>query len=153
MLLTMIDGRVLCALTDASTLQSPICKQTAKGSYSWTVSKPTNEDALKYGISPLHAYIRFLEFILAISYRLGAESKRRGYKNDPEVHQRREVVLQGLKLKLLMYINPDRPRQGFGSTTDGNSARRFFCDPATASKPTGIDQELKKMFSVIIGSG
>lgn len=71
LVLTMIDGKVLCALTDTSTVQCPICKQTAKSSSSWTVSKPINEDVLKYGISPLHAYIRFFEFILAISYRLG----------------------------------------------------------------------------------
>lgn len=49
-----------------------------------------------------------------------------------------------------MHINPDRPKQGFGSTTDGNSSRKFFSDPSTASRATGIDQELIKMFSVLL---
>lgn len=70
--LTMIDGKALCALTGTSTLQCPICKQTGRGSTSWTrQSDSTDETALSFGISPLHAYIRFLEFVLAISYRLG----------------------------------------------------------------------------------
>ena len=69
--LTMVDGKVVSALTNTSTQQCHICKQTAKGSSSWMISKPADAQALKYGISPLHAYIRFLEFILQISYRLG----------------------------------------------------------------------------------
>lgn len=70
--LTMINGKALCALTGTSTLQCPICRQTGKGSTSWTQEPQSmDETALAYGISPLHAYIRFLEFVLAISYRLG----------------------------------------------------------------------------------
>lgn len=74
MKLTMINGKALCALTGTSTLQCHICKQTEKGSASWSKSKPIDETALEYGISPLHAYIRFLEFVLDISYRLGKTS-------------------------------------------------------------------------------
>ena len=53
--LTMIDGKVI-ALVNASTLQHHIYEQTSKGSSSWMISKPADAEALKYGISPLHAY-------------------------------------------------------------------------------------------------
>lgn len=49
-----------------------------------------------------------------------------------------------------MFLNPDRPKQGFGSTTDGNTARRFFADPKAASNATGVDEELIKRFSAIL---
>ena len=50
----------------------------------------------------------------------------------------------------MMHVIPGRPKQVYESTTDGNSARRFFSDPATASEATGIDKNLIKMFGVIL---
>lgn len=52
----------------------------------------------------------------------------------------------------MMHIHPDRPKQGYGSTSDGNSARRFFADPTTASKATGVDETIIRRFSVILFS-
>lgn len=74
--------------------------------------------------------------------------KERGDKNNPEIKKQKEIVLQ--KLKKIMHISPDRPKQGFGSTTDGNTARRFFSNPSAAAKATGIDHDIIKMFGVIL---
>ena len=32
---------------------------------------PKNSLPLEYGVSPLHAWIRFFEFVLSVSYRFG----------------------------------------------------------------------------------
>ena len=78
----------------------------------------------------------------------GVKTKIRGDKNTKEVQEQKERVLE--KIKETMFLNPDRPKQGYGSTTDGNTARRFFADPKTASQATGLDKELIKRFSAIL---
>lgn len=55
-------------------------------------------------------------------------------------------------LKTLMHIHPDCPKHNYGSTSDGNSARRFFADPRTASKATGVDEIIIRRFAVILFS-
>ena len=44
----------------------------------------------------------------------------------------------------------DQPKQGFGSTNDGNTARRFFQNYTTSAKITGIDEALIKRFYIIL---
>lgn len=36
----------------------------------------------------------------------------------------------------------DVPKQGSGTSNDGNTARRFFCDPQLTAEITGISEEL-----------
>lgn len=78
--LTVIDGKVLSFLTETSSFQCcPICQATPtqmKDIYKigTNVFRP-KPGALKFGISPLHARIRFLELILHIAYRIDFKSK------------------------------------------------------------------------------
>ena len=44
----------------------------------------------------------------------------------------------------------DRPRQGTGSSNDGNTARRFFQNFEIAAEITGVDIELIKRFYIIL---
>lgn len=44
----------------------------------------------------------------------------------------------------------DIPKPGFGTTNDGNCARRFFANPTLSSDITGVNEELIKRFSVIL---
>ena len=44
----------------------------------------------------------------------------------------------------------DIPKPGFGTTNDGNSAQRFFKNPALASDITGVDEELIRQFGTIL---
>lgn len=44
----------------------------------------------------------------------------------------------------------DIPKAGFGNTNDGNTSRRFFAGPETASKITGVDIDLIKRFKIIL---
>jgi len=43
----------------------------------------------------------------------------------------------------------DIPKQGFGTTNDGNTARRFFSDPQLASQITKVDENLINRFATI----
>ena len=69
------DGKVLNVLTETKSSQScPICGANPKQfllikDLKLSGSQP-NINAFKYGISPLHAWIRCIEFVLNLSYRL-----------------------------------------------------------------------------------
>lgn len=72
--MTLIDGKVLNALTDTTSSQScPICHATPKqfndlSNIATDVFLPIT-GSLQHGISPLHAWIKILECCLNISYR------------------------------------------------------------------------------------
>jgi len=44
----------------------------------------------------------------------------------------------------------DQPKQGGGSSNDGNTTRKFFKKPSLVSKITGIDKKLIERFSSIL---
>lgn len=44
----------------------------------------------------------------------------------------------------------DYPKQGSGSSNDGNTARRFFRDPVLTSEITGVNQELIHRFAIVL---
>lgn len=44
----------------------------------------------------------------------------------------------------------DVPKQGFGNTNDGNTARTFFANPNITKKNTGLNLELIMRFEVIL---
>lgn len=71
--LTMIDGKVAQVLTETSS--SSVCticgaKPREMNDLSKVSAKPENEDAFQYGLCTLHAWIRFMETVLHISYNL-----------------------------------------------------------------------------------
>lgn len=72
--LSMIDGKVLTYITGSSSMQNcPICgakPNVMNSKEKFEEGFLTNEDALHYGISPLHAWIRFFECLLHIAYRM-----------------------------------------------------------------------------------
>lgn len=49
-----------------------------------------------------------------------------------------------------MRLLVDIPKPGYGTTNDGNTARRFFDNPELLSKITGLDQNLIKRFGIIL---
>ena len=46
----------------------------------------------------------------------------------------------------------DTPKQGFGNTNDGNTARRFFADTVLTAEITKVDYELIRRFKVILNA-
>ncbi|XP_046392286.1 uncharacterized protein LOC124160477 [Ischnura elegans] len=49
-----------------------------------------------------------------------------------------------------MGLNVDFPKQSYGTSNDGNTARRFFADAKLSAEITGIDKNLINRFAVIL---
>jgi hypothetical protein len=69
-LMIMIDGKVLNQLTNtSSTMTCAICKKNQKD-FNKLDESTSDEHNYEYGISPLHARIRCMEFVLKLAYTL-----------------------------------------------------------------------------------
>lgn len=148
--LTMVDGKVCNALSGASSMRCYICDATISQLndlklQSTKINKPEN---YRFGLSVLHAYIRFFECLLHISYRLDLKSWKVSPAKRDEFNTRKKYVQDTLKTKMGLIV--DVPKQGFGSSNDGNTARRFFKDPQLSAELTGLDKELIERFGVIL---
>lgn len=129
--LSIIDGKVYNIIHKTySQLRCPICKLTSTkfNDLDLAFSTPIDKEAIKNGMSPLHAFIRCLEFLLHL-----------GYKNDPSVRQwrvskssnagkitedRKKRIQAAIRDRLGLLVDVVRPRSG--TTNDGNTARRVF---------------------------
>lgn len=69
---TMIDGKVCSAITKTSSMMCYICRATISQMNQLDNMKEAVIDlsTFRYGLSTFHAYIRFFECLLHISYRL-----------------------------------------------------------------------------------
>lgn len=109
-----------------------------------------NEDNLKYGLSSLHLWIKFLEWILHISYRLNSAetTKRLSEEQKMLVSQRKDVIQKRFWNE--MGLKVDKVTQGSGTSNTGNVARRFFNNPEKVVDITGINLELISRISTIL---
>ena len=64
------------------------------------------------------------------------------------VGSRKKEIQKEFRLKLGLLV--DHPKQGYGSTNDGNTARRFFQNSSISSQITGINENLIERFHVIL---
>ena len=150
--LTMIDGKVANALSNtSSSLTCNICgaKPSQMNQIEQVASRPTDPDACRYGLSPLHAWIRLFECVIHIGYRLGLKvwSVREQHKERFKAEKMR--IQSEFRDKMGLVV--DMPRAGgAGTTNDGNTARRAFSDPEMLSQITGVDLGLIIRFSVIL---
>ena len=151
---TMIDGKVFQVLGDISSSQvCPICNASPKDMNDLVASKKRaiNKDMLYHGLSPLHSYIRFMECILHISYRLKLKKWRVTGNGKEILNQEKSRIQSTLKEKLGLII--DVPADsGRGTSNDGNTARRFFENHEVIAEVTGIDNELLIRFSIILST-
>lgn len=102
----------------------------------------------KFGISSLHALIRTMECLLNIAYRLDIKVWQvRGNVNKDAFQKRKEAIIKKFKTIGLII---DKVKPGFGTSNDGNTARRFFKDCKTTAEITGLDEALIQRLSVIL---
>lgn len=150
MLLTMIDGKVCNALTDTlSSLRCYLCGLTAKNLNDENRDYTVDPDKICFGLSTLHALLRCFECLLHISYRLDVKKWQvRGEEDKMYVQHRSNLIKKSFKEKLGLII--DKPKPGYGSTNDGNTARRFFENPELSAEITGLDVTLLKNFSFLL---
>lgn len=150
--LTMIDGKVAQALTDTpSSASCVICQATSSemNNLQKLSFKTVNEEHYKYGLSSLHAWIRFMECILHIAYRL--EFRRwsvRSVEDKLKVKETTRRIQKEFREKSGLLV--DYPKQGSGSSNDGNTARRFFRDPELTAEITKVDLKLIERFGIIL---
>ena len=151
LILCMVDGKVCNALSNYTSSQTCyICGATPK---SMNIPNSFRENVIDHnmlsvGLSILHSYIRFMECILHISYRLEIKRWQASGKFKEIVAERKLQIQARFKNETGLLI--DMPKQNSGNTNDGNTARRFFKDPEKTSDITGIDIRLINRFRTIL---
>lgn len=152
LLLTMIDGKVAQVLTDTSS--SSVCticgaRPREMNDLNKVSSKPENEEAFQYGLSTLHAWIRFMETILHISYNL---EFKKWSATTPEnkilKEEKKKSVQSRFRNELGLHI--DKPRQGSGNSNNGNTARTFFINYSCSANITGVDEDLIRRLYIML---
>lgn len=117
MLFTMVDGKVSKAATHTkSTMRCYICDATSSEFNDLSKKRPSKEENLRFGLSLLHARIRFCESILQVAYRL-PENKwkvRLSIEEKQAVETRKQDFQNQLKEKLGLLV--DIPKANFGMT-------------------------------------
>ncbi|KAK9744404.1 hypothetical protein QE152_g7787 [Popillia japonica] len=151
--LTMVDGKVINALTGTSSQRCYICqcKPTEMNNLKNIKSFAIDEQNFQYGLSPLHARIKFLECILHISYKLDLQATTtRGASNAQKerIQERKQQIQKKLWHELGLRV--DKVVQGGGTSNTGNVARRFFENPKEVAEITGVDENLIARFQTIL---
>lgn len=152
LVLTMCDGKICQILSETASCSTCIicgAKPSEMNDLKKISQKQEKTQNYCYGLSTLHAWIRFMELILHISYNLSFQkwsARTPEEKVLKEAEKRR--VQQELKNKLSLKV--DIPRQGSGTSNDGNTARKFFANPECVAGITKVDLNLIKQFAVIL---
>ena len=140
----MFDGKVVNALTDTSSTQScNVCgaKPSEMNNLKVIRQKKPNQEALALGISSLHCLLRTFEFILHLGYKMDIKKFRKSCSEDQISIETRKRSIQS-RYKEEMSLVVDQPKQGFGNTNDGNTARKAFDHAEMFADITGVDLDI-----------
>lgn len=144
MQLTMIDGKVCNAITYTTSAQRCyICKATPieMNKIEKVMNKEIDLMTRRFGLSTLHAWIRFFEYFLHVSYRLDIKKWQVRGEDRAKLLSRKKTIQE--KFKTIMGLKVDYVRSGGeGTFNDGNTSRQFFDDPSRTAKITGIKETL-----------
>lgn len=152
--MTLIDGKVLNSLTGtASTQCCPICwvkpkillETTDFHAKCFTPRPP----ALKYGVSPLHAWIRFFELVLNVSYRLKIQKWHIAQAYKTEMMCRKKEIQKMMWTRMGLHVSIPK-QNGSGNSNDGNTARRAFRNYQLFSSITSFDQNILYYFYIVL---
>ena len=149
---TMIDQKVCNAVAEtSSTLRCYLCKSTSKefNNIELMASKKIDINQLELGLSSLHAWICFFECFLHVGYKLDIRKWQARTNEEKNAVKERKHGIQA-KFKKMLHLNVDRPKAGFGSSNDGNTARRFFENVEKSSGILGVDIDLIKKCHAIL---
>lgn len=108
-----------------------------------------DERVYEFGLSSLHKWIRFMECVLHVSYRMAfMKWAAKTTEQKESMKLAKEDIQQKLRSELDLIV--DVPKQGSGSSNDGNTARTFFRNFKTVSSITGFDENLLKRMYVLL---
>jgi len=151
LILTMVDGKVVQTLQNTPGMNTcSHCKATpTQMNKLHTVRNLVIKDEdLPFNIPSLHARIKFMECCLHISYRQTFQ-KWRVDEETKGTYGAEKIRIQG-ELQRRLGIKVDFVKVGMGSSNDGNTARRFFANPAETASITGVSEELISRFATIL---
>ncbi|BES91384.1 Hypothetical protein NTJ_04193 [Nesidiocoris tenuis] len=148
---TMIDGKVAQVVTNTSSASNCIlcgAKPSQLNDMSRYGCPILKEEALLLGMSTLHARIKFMEYILHLSYNMQFEAWRTTPATRPIKEEKKKHVQDEFLKRMGLYV--DMVKQGTGTTNDGNTSRRFFSNPALVAEITQVDERLISRLGVIL---
>lgn len=149
---SMIDGKVRNALTgNKCTQKCYVCLSNQKefNNIDLMLEKPCNILSYQFAIPVLHARIRFFEYLLHLAYKLEIKSwSARSQEHKEKVTKNKKRIQKEFKEQLGLII--DKPKAGFGSSNDGNTARRFFENLDITAKITRLDINILRRLSVVL---
>ncbi len=147
---TMVDQKVINAITNtSSTMRCYICGATPKDFNNIHQLPSPVSERYKFGLSPLHKWIRCFEMMLHIAYRLPFKKWRVQSDNDKFVMAERKKTIQE-QFRSELGLKVDQPKPGYGTSNDGNTARRAFNDEQKFSTICGLDEKLIHKFHIIL---
>lgn len=152
---TMIDGKVANVLTGCSSSKS--CNIGKLGPTDFnnlekvmsTLNGGVDEQHYCLWLSTLHTWIRALEWMLHLSYKL--KSKKYGVTRTEEelaTEKARTVNIQD-KFKEQLHLLIDMPTQNFGSTNDGNASRKVFKNYKLSAEILELDERIVKNLQIL----
>lgn len=104
--LTMVDAKIVGYLTDTSTSNCNICdaKPSQMNNFQTLAKLEINEKNFSFGLSTLHCWIRCLECVLHIAYRIPIQrTDARGIANKEIVNERKRVIQAEFRTKTGSY--------------------------------------------------
>jgi len=142
---------VQCINIDVIISKCYVCGATPTEMNKLDVSTRMEVDVIAYefGLSMLHAWIRFFECLLHVPYRLEVKKWQIRKQDRKKVQQRKHLIQEKFRKEMGLLADVPKPG-GSGTTNDGNTARRFFRDPTLSASITGIDKTLIRRCSVIL---
>ncbi|XP_065675290.1 uncharacterized protein LOC136091543 [Hydra vulgaris] len=153
--LTMIDGKIQTILSHVtnSTQCCSVCGVSPKNMNNLEmVLKLDNSNnlELKYGLSSLHAWIRFFEMVLHIGYKLETQKwQSRAIEDKENVMQVKKRIQTEFMNQMGLVV--DFPKSGgSGTSNDGNTARRAFANYQSTAKILKVDETLLFYFYIIL---
>jgi hypothetical protein len=94
--------------------------------------KQSKVAALQLGMSTLHARIRFMEYLLHLSYNIGFKSWRTNADTRAMKEKAKTCIQNNFKERLGNSV--DMVKQGTGNTNSGNTSGRFFSNISVTSE-------------------
>ena len=109
----MVDAKVCNAATNTtSTMRCYICGQTSKSFNDLNKRNVVNTDSLKFGLSILHARIRFFESLLNLSYKIPIQKWQARTQVDKRIlADTKKKIQDSFKDEMVLLV--DIPKAGF----------------------------------------
>ena len=126
-----------------------VCGATPKQFHNLSNFPHPKNDTYKYGISPLHKWIRCFEMFIHISYRIEVQKWQISSAEDQvKVSAKKKLVHDRFKAELGLRI--DELKWGAGNTNHGNLAQRAFEQEEKFTKICDRDESLMHRFHMIL---